>query len=500
MTADKPTEAPEVAVSEPEPDRWQPIEQPAPAPQPEQSDQPARAPGEVGTPAGQLAVGAASVLTLGGLGLYQTVGVLGLVAGGATAAAGAGGYGYYRWRQAHPRKRRDRSERSTTANRTGSGKDLFSTSRSGRRAAFSAPGRSNTGGRSTTGRSAAGGRATRIPPLAGNPNSRAGGKRMTFPAGQTSPRGADRSRVGRPPRARTPAQTAAHAATAPLRAARRASRATGQRLAQAGRATRAYASPRLARARTSSRLLDERTGSLASRTGQGIARGVRAAARRVAPHLRHAGGWVDRRTGQRASTAWAAALTGGRHAAVKALTGRYRRWDAHATAALVTLAAWLTRPLRRRNDARRASVAPSAPQGTNEQQAAPSPTGRPELRLITTPNRGASMNALISHAIEMPTIASAYESDDMMDVKADMELLREIPLAVAAAIRIWTERLAVDYPLHNDVIEQMNTFYEGFCSLASNAEEVSSTFQTAHERDIRRRLEPRTGEQKWNAR
>ncbi len=107
-------------------------------------------------------------------------------------------------------------------------------------------------------------------------------------------------------------------------------------------------------------------------------------------------------------------------------------------------------------------------------------------------------NNLVTHATELPTIASGYETEDMMQVKVDLEMLRELPLQCASAMRLMTERLSADYPIHQDVVESLQVVYEGFCQLANACDDASTTFQAAHEADIARHLEPRTNEQKWN--
>lgn len=107
---------------------------------------------------------------------------------------------------------------------------------------------------------------------------------------------------------------------------------------------------------------------------------------------------------------------------------------------------------------------------------------------------------LITHATELPTIAAGYESDDMMDVKADLEMLRELPLQAAAAVRILTQRLDTDYPLDPVVIESLNELYQALCRAANPADEVAAVFAAAHEADIQRRRAPRTNEQAWNHR
>ncbi|GHE49167.1 hypothetical protein GCM10017673_58390 [Streptosporangium violaceochromogenes] len=119
--------APEVMIGEPDIDRWQPVspsgqddvEEVAPPAADEVAPPPPTptpaAPGSATpvpatdtssadtssatatvTPAGHMLIGGASVATLGGIGLYNTVGVAGLAVGGATVVAGAGGYAYWR--------------------------------------------------------------------------------------------------------------------------------------------------------------------------------------------------------------------------------------------------------------------------------------------------------------------------------------------------------------------------------------------------------------------
>ncbi|GHE49163.1 hypothetical protein GCM10017673_58380 [Streptosporangium violaceochromogenes] len=67
----------------------------------------------------------------------------------------------------------------------------------------------------------------------------------------------------------------------------------------------------------------------------------------------------------------------------------------------------------------------------------------------TPTHQGAAPMAfgLITHVTELPTIAAGYESDDMMDVKGHLEMLHELPLQAAGAIRVLTERLVADYPI-----------------------------------------------------
>ncbi|MER7213241.1 hypothetical protein ABT340_39775 [Streptosporangium sp. NPDC000239] len=484
---------PDVTMSEPEADRWQPVEQPEPAPAEETAPKPEPASEESaqpaaelpGTPAGHLLLGAACVLALGGVGLYSAVGPVGLAVGaGGTVAAGAG---YLSWRIRRKRSPRDRAAREPG--------QRFASGRGGRRLpGVDGPGRrTSSSARTPSARPPAGGATRR--PAAGAPTGN-GRQSSTDRGGRnTTPR--DRSR--KKDRKQGIADQARHYAGVPARGARAVHRAA--------RALHGKAAPQLARLRAASRRVDEATGQLVSRARHRTRKAAHAAGRRALSLLRGAGGWVDRRTGRRLSSAWvvAAAAAGFRAArrAVLAARAERSRWDAEATAAVVAAWAWLTGPLRRRWAARRAAKAetatqPAAAETSSDQP--PPPSSSPTSSPAPDPQGNPMTNALIAHAIEMPTVASAYESEDMMEVKVDLELLREIPLAVAAAIRIWTENLAADYPLHQDVVEQMMTLYEGFCTLANDADEVSNTFQNAHADDIRRRLEPRVGERKWNAR
>ncbi|MEV4179966.1 hypothetical protein AB0J28_00785 [Streptosporangium canum] len=493
------TRSPEQPDLDPVPDE----QEDSPVEAPRQRSQRAEAPVEHGTPAGQMALGAASVLTLGGLGLYQTVGVLGLVAGGGVAVAGGSGYAYWRFRKAYPRKdrQRDRAPRSSR-----SGRDLFggSTSRSGRRAVFSAPG-SSRAGRSSTGRSVGGRAGARMPSLGGgSTRGLAGGKRMAFPAGRGSARGAGRSRItGARPGRRAAAQTAAHAAAAPLRAARRAGRATKQRVAQAGRATRAYASPRLARARAASQRLDAATGHLASRAGRRVAQAARA---------------VDQRAGGRLSRACRAV----RPQRIRSLWQALRRLDSELTGDLAASthprvsAAWrrirslaervgLIKPLPA-TLAQTPQPAPD-PQPTPEpapaapEQPAPIrtfPVRAPSRTLARRHFRMSNGSPLVVVSADMIGSVSRYLPQDMWDVARDLDQLNQVPENVAMALRTYTTNLDTAYPIDGRVTQMMGEFYASIAKTSAMAQEIARGFRKIHADDIKRKEAPRAGEHFWN--
>lgn len=108
--------------------------------------------------------------------------------------------------------------------------------------------------------------------------------------------------------------------------------------------------------------------------------------------------------------------------------------------------------------------------------------------------------AIITHATELPTIAATYESEDMMDVRGHMTMLRELPLAAGTTVRIWCERLAADYPLNQEPAEALQRVYEAFGAAVQACDEAAVIFEGSHEHDIQKRLQPRTNEHKWNNR
>ncbi|WP_326646711.1 hypothetical protein OG884_18975 [Streptosporangium sp. NBC_01755] len=493
MTANTPETPP------PDEEPWQEPEEP-PAPHPPRQDKTAKdEPPDMGLPAGQLLAGLLGTLTLGGFGLYQTLGALGLLAGaGGTAACGAG-YGYWRWRRAHPGRNRSRRERgSKSSHHSPAG------GRAGRRMTFGAttgPGRTAAGrGRTST--------SPRMPSLSGR-SGRAAGRHL-FTGGRGSPghhTGAFRPNPKHPVRSRAGGSGSRRAAGGAVHHAGTV-RVAAQRLASTGRTIRRRAaSPRL----------DAHAADLARRAVGG-ARGARhrlvqagqALRRRTAsPRLdqraaeaaRRAGRWIDQRTGQRASTAWAAALEGGRAAAVTALRSRYRRWDAETVAALVAGWAWLTRRWRRppANPTPCPPPEPAAP-AAGATPAAPQPQPAPSVPHPASAGRTPPMSSftLLQAAIELPGAAAAYHSDDMMDVDAHMENLDEVTASVATGFRIWADRLRAEYPIHEDVVERLEEMYSSLAKIGAQAQEVSEVFKARHEKDIARRVTPRVGERKWN--
>lgn len=235
------------------------------------------------------------------------------------------------------------------------------------------------------------------------------------------------------------------------------------------------------------------------------------AVRRAAAAARAAPGRVAQRAaagGRRIAGAFRAGLTQAAQPfrRVGAFIRRARERDQHLTLALAdTVRGWWKR-LRKRADQQATTVPATAARAD-----IPAPGAQPRpvpLTSITAPSQATSARAegrspmtdfaLITHATELPTIASTYESEDMMDVRGHMQMLRELPLAAGTTVRIWTERLAADYPLNQDVSEALQRVYDAFGAVVQACDEASVTFEGSHDADIQRHLQPRTNEQKWN--
>ncbi|MFI0425130.1 hypothetical protein, partial [Spongiactinospora sp. 9N601] len=152
-----------------------------------------------------------------------------------------------------------------------------------------------------------------------------------------------------------------------------------------------------------------------------------------------------------------------------------------------------------------AAAAAPDPADPADQQDRTDPAAHPAAATTTTSTstntRGTSMSAFTLHtaAAELPAAASRYSTEDMMDVATHLDLLGEVPIAVANGFRIWAERLLAEYPVHQDVIERLQNIYSAQARLSAECQEAALVFRARHEYDIARRVAPRSGERKWNA-
>jgi hypothetical protein len=407
---------------------------------------------DYGTPAGQLAAGACFVAVLGGWALYNAGGWLWVAIAGGALVALALVYVLARYRLPGWL----RSERSTgRASRSGGAKG-------GWRLGRGKQGRASTGGARTAVRRGAGGRGLGLRALL--PTRKGGASSSSKESGGR--RGSRNRGRGEGARRGAAAVRRVRQALRSLRPGRRGGSAAGQGKGKGGRTGRA-----------------DRKGR-AERAG----RAVRAAASRMTRAWR----WLDAKTGGRASRA-AAAVRGNRF--LQRLLTRLRSWDQRLTDGA---AAAFWQRLRRPHASADPELTIVPTEAANALISSAATT-----RSFATTGRGTTAMtdfSLVTHATELPTVAASYESDDMMDVRGHMTLLRELPLAAGTAVRIWTERLAADYPLEQQASEALQRVYDAFGAVVEACDEASVTFEGVHEADIQRRLQPRTNEHKWNDR
>ncbi|PBC78932.1 hypothetical protein BX265_3724 [Streptomyces sp. TLI_235] len=101
-------------------------------------------------------------------------------------------------------------------------------------------------------------------------------------------------------------------------------------------------------------------------------------------------------------------------------------------------------------------------------------------------------------ASEMYGAAMNYDPDGMMHVLAAIESLPEGLESIANTFRVLAERSDDEFPLDKVVGESLNEVYQLLTQAVSAAEEVGKAFRNAHESDIARHDDPRTGEEKWD--
>ncbi|MEV6865415.1 hypothetical protein AB0M44_30965 [Streptosporangium subroseum] len=216
---------------------------------------------------------------------------------------------------------------------------------------------------------------------------------------------------------------------------------------------------------------------------------------------------MDRKTGQRISTAWAAAMAGGRRGALTALRDRHKAWDARTTAALVGLVAWLYGPVRRHLAKRRAARTPEAATPTAvESPTEPVPAVAPALSFIApvTPirRRRVAMSGsglpLIAASQEMVAIVSRHMPADMWFVEQELNQLHQVPENVAMGLRIYTQNLETGYPIDDRITSMMGEFFVGIAKHSAMAQDLAAAFSKIHQKDIERRTRPRINEALWN--
>lgn len=474
-------------------------------------------------PAGQIALGVGSVLTLGSVALASVVGPWGLLA--APGAVVAGGGAYVAWRL---RGRRRRGWAGGSRPRGGAGGRSAGARPAG--GLFPAGGRS--GGRAagrSGGRPAGAARSAGVRPA---PTSRSapwarGSAAGARPGGGGRPAGGGAPRLGARPAGGRP--TGGRPSSSGDPSTRRGQRGNPSRRGGMGPAPK----NRWGAARPA----DQPTGRLG--------RAVRAAGRRAAD-------WADDRTGRRASRAWRAArnqpgFRAAHRAARAKLRGR-RGLLSEVVALLAAVASWLRSLWATRRDGDQAAethnqqkqadggeqATPQASPGgaaagtpgavppttSGQPTAEPSPPGPTASRqspwepwrsyipppftptaTTATTTGGARMSTfpLAEIAADMQGAAARYAPQDVWQVIADAEQLPHMIENVAKSLRIYTERLVTErFPLDQSVIDQLGEAYRALTAAVPLAEDVAPMIRKVHNHDVDRREAPRGDESLWN--
>ncbi|MFG2823086.1 hypothetical protein ACGFX4_27090 [Kitasatospora sp. NPDC048365] len=140
------------------------------------------------------------------------------------------------------------------------------------------------------------------------------------------------------------------------------------------------------------------------------------------------------------------------------------------------------------------------PVGETVPRAPKSHHAQPELTALggDVPNTAESGFSFSDTASEMYSAAMNYDPDGMMQVLAAIESMPEGLESIANTFRVLAERSDSEFPLDKNVGEALNEVYTLLMQAMSAAEEVGKAFRGAHESDIARHEDPRTGEEKWD--
>ena len=499
---------------------------------------------ESGFPVGQAAVGGLGAVTLGSYALASVVGPVGWLA--APAAAGVAGAGYVAYRHSKKRGKRGgrrRSERRTrTIRRTSGGKLRMGSPSLGGRGRASAPSAARTGGvgAPTRGRSAGLGGASALKGVGSKPGSsgrssrgaspRGGGlrgssPRSSSPRGGSTPRGGGGGLFGR----RTPGSTSSKGKTTPP------TRGMGK-----------STSPRT-------------SGGSMSKTRWGGSSGPTAKpAGRLRRAGRTAGSWADRKTGQRASTAFKAARKEkGFCARSKAASKAVRKkGGGRIVSGAVGVIAALFAPRRKKSSGRskddlgapagwyakdgyklgdpvpghpgsfyadpndrrpgyvdRAGLGPDHPgytTGSYDANVDPRSWGERVAagdvpgfnpKTSSTHSGGTTMTGLPAARIsdEMTSAMARYTPADAHAVVHEFKEWPTVVANVALSVKLYADHLeSARFPLDAATKSKLRDLYQALRATEGIAEELYPLVRKIHDMDIARRETPRGDESKWN--
>ncbi|MDJ0375485.1 hypothetical protein QMK19_39345 [Streptomyces sp. H10-C2] len=125
---------------------------------------------------------------------------------------------------------------------------------------------------------------------------------------------------------------------------------------------------------------------------------------------------------------------------------------------------------------------------------------QPDTKTLTVQEDAMTTNAFDFRAAaeDMLNQAQTAEPGGMMNVLAAFESLPEAIGLIAETFAVVAGRCSEDMPLEPPVGDAIMDLHKQLIAAVDTASQVSQTFQTIHEADIRRHAEPRPGEEQWD--
>ena len=468
--------------------------------------------GERGRPVGQWVAAGGSVAALGGVGLFQAFGPVGLAAGAVTAAGGAAVYGYHRVRSRNRsgfKMSRTRTRRTTSRmGSVGKGGPKLGRGRGpklgkGPKLGGGKGPKLGKGGGPKLGRGGGkllGGKGAK---LGGGKSGRLlGGKGAKLGGGRGSKLG---GKLGRK-------------ATSSLGSV---GKSGGKLLGRGGksglglgkRGGKVLGSKGKAGVGRWSKSTGAGAGALGSKFGRGAKKAggkLGAAALRTKTGLRTSKGFKAAKAAMRSTLPGKGRWKNMRNAARGAMTSSrnpFARWATGIGAGAVAAFALLHGKWRkRRQKAEAAEAARRINEDVNDHSTgAPMPpipdpihhaaSGR---RVYTEGKFTMGQSPLTMAAGEFQVAAGRYTPQDMHEARDAIREIPDIPRYLAQGLQTFTKRMQDEYPIHPAVVEQLGEMYVALGRMATMAEQIPATFERVHEAEIRRRETPRRGEEKWD--
>lgn len=109
-----------------------------------------------------------------------------------------------------------------------------------------------------------------------------------------------------------------------------------------------------------------------------------------------------------------------------------------------------------------------------------------------------SSSPLAASSAEMYAVASTHTPQGMLTVARELDAFGEVPANVALSIRTYFTRVQTEKPVSPVVIEKAQELAKAFADLVALADEIGPLFRQVHAHDLDRLQNPRTNEGEWD--